>query len=147
MRGEAVGTSRKKEKPAKRKGGFQRVSTDSPPPEGDSDTDEEEALCADIPAGNGKTRGARNGKLNGKINGKHGAHTHDIPPVDDDESDARFRAGTRVHLHRLVGKKELNGQVGVVMGYDVEKQRYRVRVESAGEASAVMAFKAENLKR
>merc|ERR1711998_402918 len=57
VRGEAVGTSRKKEKPAKRKGGFQRVSTDSPPPEGDSVTDEEEALCADIPAGNGKTRG------------------------------------------------------------------------------------------
>ena len=161
----APSDSRRKMKPPKKKGGFQRVSTASPSPEEDEDSDADAPLCADLLNGhkqNGKHSKKQNGsrkngsrqissagRQNGQQNGSSRALVLDPSDSDsDDELEDILRTGTRVQLHGLTGKAELNGRKGTVLGHDLEKGRYRVRVETggAGAPTPVMAFKPENVR-
>jgi len=143
--GVECGASRPRSKPTKKKGGFQRVSTDSPPPEDEEgSSDEDEPLCADIT----DKRSGQNGKhhQNGRKQNGCRAPAASGPIDDGDDVGDQLRPGVRVQLHGLVGKAELNGCSGTVMAYDPDKGRYRVRVEPVDEAAMVMAFKPENLR-
>ena len=68
-----------------------------------------------------------------------------LDDASDGEVGDRWPAGTLVQLHGLVGKPELNGSFGAIVGYDAGKGRFRVRVDDA--SNVVMAFKQENLRR
>ena len=54
--------------------------------------------------------------------------------------------GTRVELHGLKAKPQLNGQYGIVVGYVASSGRFTVVVEGArGETETKMSIKPENL--
>ena len=56
--------------------------------------------------------------------------------------------GHRVRTCGLTSMGELNGQYGVAVAFDGNKQRYRVRLDSiGGERPRLMAFRASNLER
>eukprot|EP00746_Dinoflagellata_sp_MGD_P043073 gnl/MRDRNA2_/MRDRNA2_204644_c0_seq1.p1 gnl/MRDRNA2_/MRDRNA2_204644_c0~~gnl/MRDRNA2_/MRDRNA2_204644_c0_seq1.p1 ORF type:complete len:201 (+),score=42.07 gnl/MRDRNA2_/MRDRNA2_204644_c0_seq1:49-603(+) len=50
--------------------------------------------------------------------------------VSEEISDAAdvFKEGTRVRIHGMQGQNELNGEEGVVVGYDIFKERWLVEV-------------------
>ena len=55
--------------------------------------------------------------------------------------------GTRVELHGLKAKPQLNGQYGIVVGYVLSSGRCTVVLEDArGETKTKMSIKPENLK-
>ena len=55
--------------------------------------------------------------------------------------------GTRVELHGLKAKPQLNGQYGIVVGYVASSGRCTVALEDArGERETKMSIKPENLK-
>ena len=55
--------------------------------------------------------------------------------------------GTRVKLHGLKAKPQLNGQYGIVVGYVLSSGRCTVVLEDArGETKTKMSIKPENLK-
>ena len=54
--------------------------------------------------------------------------------------------GTRVELHGLKAKPQLNGQYGIVVGYVASSGRCTVALEGArGETETKMSIKPENL--
>ena len=55
--------------------------------------------------------------------------------------------GTRVELHGLKAKPQLNGQYGIVVGYVLSSGRCTVVLENGrGETKTKMSIKPENLK-
>ena len=55
--------------------------------------------------------------------------------------------GTRVELHGLKAKPQLNGRYGIVVGYVLSSGRCTVVLKDArGETKAKMSIKPENLK-
>ena len=72
-------------------------------------------------------------------------HTNNssMPPLP---SASPVSIGTRVELHGLKAKPQLNGQYGIVVGYVAPSGRCTVALEDArGETEAKMSIKPENL--
>ena len=54
--------------------------------------------------------------------------------------------GQRVRICNLQSMGELNGRTGVVVGFDANKGRYRVRFDDVESGTRVLAFRADNLE-
>jgi len=97
--------------------------------------------------GNASQRKRENGRLAMDIDDEQHAE-HAEPDGWDDETlgSMVLYAGRRVRLNGLVGKQELNGAAGVIVGLDHAKQRYRVRLDPIrGQPSQMLAFKRSNI--
>jgi hypothetical protein len=91
--------------------------------------------------------------VSARYTGGTGTHAARPSPSDCDEDsgvellggqEVLRAAGSRVRVHGLAAKPELNSRVGSVVSYDAAKERYRVRLDAP--LSQVLAFRGSNLR-